>query len=164
MAASPKAAEKKFPLEGGGQVVLPWRATWALSTDTRNAPPGSILFQDADVTKMRGMLMPVNGLPAGSSEQAKLRTVTLRMADELAKQPNSEVVKEPVSFEGPNAHGHYVSGVDLAPKPNEYKFIYSGFVGVGERPFMFNILWNDDGEASAKAMLASLKGMRVEAN
>jgi hypothetical protein len=101
-------------------------------------------------------------LPPGSSEQGKLRAVTLRMAGELAKQPNSEVSKEPTSFEGATAHGHYVTGVDHAPKPDEYKFIYSGFVGTGDQPFMFNIVWNDGGEASAKAMLESVKGLRIE--
>jgi hypothetical protein len=163
MAADPAAAEKQFPLEEGGQVVLKWRPNWSVSSDATKSPPGSISFQDTDVTKMRGLLIPVTGLPAGSSDHAKLHDVTVRMAGELAKQPNAELLDDLVSFEGASAHGYYVTGLDHQPKPNEYKFIYSGFVGVGEMPFMFNILWNDNGKASAKAMLESLKDMRIDA-
>jgi hypothetical protein len=160
----PAAAERKFPLEDGGQVVLQWHEGWSVTAPPPNSPPGSVAFQQADGTKMRAVLIPMIGMREGTSEHANLRVVTLRMASELAKQPNSEVSKEPVSFEGPYAHGHYVTGIDRQPKPNEYSFIHSGFVGVGKESFMFNVVWNEGGDASAKALLEAVKGMRVEAN
>ena len=54
-----------------------------------------------------------------------------------------------------------LSGV-LEYEPGEFTFIYAGPLSIDKRAYIFQILWNAGGEASASNALAALKSVRIQ--
>jgi hypothetical protein len=160
-ADQPSSAEKRFALPAGETLVIKWTAGWADIAAPAGAPAGTVTFSGPDPSKMRVMLVPMPADPNFTGDAGNLRILARNMARELEKS-GGVVDPEQKALEGTNVRGFYVKGVDRNPKPGEFTFIYAGPLAIGSRPYVFQVLWNEGGEAAANNALTALKSARIQ--
>jgi hypothetical protein len=154
-------AEKRFALPGGETLVIKWTAGWTDIAPPPGTPAGTVAFSGPDASKMRVVLVPMPANPNFTSDEANLRTLAANMARELEKS-GGEVSHEPLALEGKGVRGLYVKGIDHHSKPGEFSFVYAGPLAIGARPYVFQIVWNEGGEAAANQALAALENIRIQ--
>jgi len=160
-ADKPAPPEKRFALPGGETLVMKWTAGWADIAAPAGSPAGTVTFSGPDPSKMRVMLVPLPPDPNFTGDAGNLRILARNMAREL-ENSGGEVDHEQKPLEGTNVRGFYVKGVDHNPKPGEFTFIYAGPLAIGSRPYVFQVLWNQGGEAAANNALTALKSVRIQ--
>lgn len=74
----------------------------------------------------------------GASQQAVEKTIPIR------------------ELKGSSGKGYYFSATDKAPKPDEFKYLTQGMLGVGDLAVTFTILTNDGQDAVVKEALSML--------
>lgn len=159
-AAAVLAADHKMDT-AAGKLIFNVDANWTL------APEGSQEFEDAavfrvgDGSTMQWLVAPANERGRGMGAGGDVRGLTQELS-EFVKEQGGEISGGLITLEGARAKGYYVKAVDPAPKPGEWKYMYTGWVSVDSHPVMFNIVWNAGGQSSADRALESVKSMRLQ--
>lgn len=149
---------KSYPLQNHGTFELKMPASWKDSVDQpRDGLPPTITFAPKSGADFRVVVTPI--WPARPDVKQptpeELKGLARRFADKMAPQSVEKKlsVKE---LKGSANTAYYFTATDPAPKPDEYKILNQGVMGVGELRVTFTILTNDGQDDIVKAALAML--------
>lgn len=144
-----------------GRLVFNIDANWSLVDDLPEGMEDAAGFRVGDGSTMQWLVAPANehGRAMGSGGDARDLTLELK---EMVEGEGGVVSGGVQAIQGERARGYYIMAVDPAPKPGEWKFMYTGWVIVDSHPVMFNIVWNAGGQSSADRALASVRSMRLQ--
>jgi hypothetical protein len=164
LSANTLAADLKIQLPAGGAVVLPLPDDW--NAQTRQTLPGQpdtaqIAPKDPhDMTMLVTVLVAPKGEdfhPTAEDVRASVQRA-LRSIQPTAVEQNIPVVD--MGMRG--APGYYFFATDKHPKPDEYKYLTQGQVGLGDAVMLFTILTNGDPHALSDRALGVVKALRRE--
>jgi len=98
-------------------------------------------------------------------QEEKIRDGDLRaLANDLRREiesRGSDASEELLKIEGSDVSGYYIKGVDPKAGANDYKFMYIGYVVVGDSfPVEFSVMWMRGGDSAANRALSAVRGMR----
>jgi hypothetical protein len=144
-----------------GRLVLNIDVNWTLVEDLPEGMEGVTMFRVGDGSTMQWLIAPANERGIGQGASGDVRDLTLTLKEEIESQ-GGEVVGGLQSIQTDRVRGYYIKGVDPSPGPDEWKFVYTGWVAVDAHPVMFNIVWDPGGQSSADRALASVRSMRLE--
>ncbi len=166
--AAAVAADKRISLPTGDTLTISgWRDGWVVGIAPDDSPAGSVVFHAADPTKWRAMLAPMPANPALTGDVGNLRIYVRNMARAL-ENGGLVVEHEQKAIDPSGVRGFYVKAHDPNPalhaksKEEMYQDGYTGALTVGSKPYLFEIAWNQGGEAEANAVLGLMKAMRMQ--
>jgi hypothetical protein len=144
-----------------GRLVLNIDVNWSLVDNMPEGMEGAVGFRVGDGSTMQWVFTPANEHGVGMGAGADMRELTMELKEML--EGEGGIISDGLqSIQTDRVRGFYVRAVDPAPRPGEWKFMYTGWVAVDSHPVMFNIVWNQGGQSSADRALASVRTMRLE--
>lgn len=154
--ADVKTTERQVSLGASGSIVLLAPESW---DDTTVKGPGpTIRFRPKSGPKSGPPFeVLVTVLPAVGQkfDAQKLRGIAEQMTAGAQDQAVEEKL-ELLEFKGQTGTGYYFSATDRAPKPDEFKYLSSGILPVGDRLMTFTLLSNENRDELLKATLGVL--------
>ena len=157
--AAPTAKSSKTLVVGDVSVVLDWSPGWEVDTNTAALPPSSAAFRPADATKMQALLSTGPMRDEIRTDEG-VHTLVSDMALHLEEQSVEKKI-EVQRVAGKSAQGYYACATDRAPKAGEYKFLCQGLLKIGEKPFVFTLLYNDSGKSEADKVIAAMASLAL---
>jgi hypothetical protein len=113
---------------------------------------------------MRWLFVPTANSRGKKISESALRTQTNDLRREIQSQ-GGEASEDLLEIKGGQVSGYYIKGIDSDAGSDEWEFVYTGFVLVGETlPVMFNIVWDKGAEGAANRALSAVRGMRLAKN
>jgi len=143
-----------------GTLIVPVDSNWVELKELPQGLEDAVGFRIGDGSLMQWLFVPGNQAPAGSGASGNLRILTMQLRRMLEEQ-NAEMGDDLLTLSGGSVKGYYVRATDPNPKSGEWKYTYAGWIAVGEFPVMFNIVWNQGGQAAADRALAAVKNLRL---
>lgn len=173
LAATAAAADKRIPLPAGEAMIIGWNPAWAVAGLDDSDPAGTVRFNGGNRELWEVTIAPLPPHPSLTGDTGNLRIYVRSMARALE---NGGVTVDPEqrTLEGGNAKGFYVKAHDIKassrqrpnakskPKQPNYSNGYIGAISVGDRPYLFEVLWNSGGEKTAEAALAAMRTVRIQ--
>ena len=144
-----------------GKLVFNIDANWSLVDDLPEDMEDAAGFRVGDGSTMQWLVAPANEHGRGMGSGGDARELTLELK-EMVEGDGGIVSGGVQTIQGERARGYYIMATDPAPRPGEWKFMYTGWVIVDSHPVMFNIVWNAGGQTSADRALASARSMRLQ--
>jgi len=169
LATMATAADKRFKMEGGDTLSINGGADWVAGATPPGSPFGTIIIHGVDKSLWRLALAPLPPHPTLTGDTGNLRIYVRNMSRGM-ENGGVQVEAEQQSLEGSSARGFYFKGHDSRPKTKAqikstggaYTDTYTGALSINSRAYIFEVVWNQGGEAAAKAALASLKSVRIQ--
>jgi hypothetical protein len=163
--ASPTFAGAKrvqeFPMGAHGSIYIEIDDGW-VDSSSRGGPIPTLRYETKAQGRMKFMVTPiptVDGKPAATDEVRSF----VESAAEEARAQSVEKTLSLMPMKGAETKGFRFEATDRSPKPGEYRFIHQGAVAAGPFFVTFTILYNEPGEAEARAALSSIQNLRVGA-
>jgi hypothetical protein len=161
VAAAGAKRVQEFPMGPHGSIYIEIDDEW-VDSSSRGGPIPTLRYETKAQGRMKFMVTPiptVDGKPAASEE---VRSFVEGAAEETRAQ-SVEKTLSLVPMKGAETKGFRFQATDRSPKPGEYRFIHQGAVAAGPFFVTFTILYNEQGEAEARAALSSIQNLRVGA-
>jgi hypothetical protein len=146
-----------------GTLIVSVDSTWNEVKDFPEDVIDAVGFRVGDGSLMQWLLQPGSGAPAGSGAGGNLRIMAMQLK-RMLEEKTSDISDALLPIGGSGVTGYYVRAVDPDPGPDEWKYMYTGYVAVNDVPIMFNIVWNQGGQAAADRALAAVKTLRLTKN
>ena len=153
------AAPRRFPLPAHGVFEIAVPADWQETVDRPDDDtPPTIRFHQRTGRPFEMLITPVWNVDARATQidSAEVR----RRVTERAQQLSSQAVEKSIEIhelKGVTGVGYWFMATDRAPKPDEYKYVTQGLMGVGSLAVTFTILTSDGQEGIAQAGIAAMK-------
>jgi hypothetical protein len=163
------AADKRFKLEGGDTLSINAGADWVVGDILPDSPFGTLIIHGADKSLWRLTLAPLPPHPTLTGDTGNLR-IYVRNMSRAMDNGGVQVDEEQRPLDGTNARGFYFKARDSRPKTKaqikstggQYTDTYTGALSISSRAYLFEVVWNQGGEAAANAALAALKTVRIQ--
>ena len=169
MASSAGAADKRVPMDTGNTFVINWGADWEVGSSLPKAPPGTVTIHGPDSKLWRLTFAPLPLHPTLTGDTGNLRIYVRTLARGL-ENGGAEVDSEHKEIAGGQCRGFYFGVRDLRKKTKAqieqiggaYTHGWTGALSLSSRAYLFEAVWNEGGEAAAKAALAAVKTARIQ--
>lgn len=158
------AGERRYALAEHGFLVLQVPNDWKDAVGRANAmTPPTIAFGVESGEPFRVLVTPAWPMDAATKPPTseEMRKAVLS-AIEGAKGQAVEKNLQPAALKGPKASGWFFAATDRAPKPDEFKYIVQGMLGLDELRIGFTVLTNDGRRAVPGEALEMLRGASLE--
>lgn len=157
-AGAEDATARTYPLPKQGSFELKVPVSWK---DTLRQPPNdlppTLTFSPNSGAAFQVLITPIwkvnQDMQMPGPEEMK--SSVERAADGASQQAVEKTI--PIrELKGSSGKGYYFSATDKAPKPDEFKYLTQGMLGVGDLAVTFTILTNDGQDAVVKEALSML--------
>jgi hypothetical protein len=149
------ATDAQVSVTGWGVLVLPVPSGWQQSQK-----PGKVPTLVLAPANGKGFLVQVSPLRSADGYMPDASATSLRgIVSQEADSAKSQAVEKELpirEIHSGSVHGSYFTATDRAPKPDEFKYMTQGAIGVQGLPVVFTILYNGDPRVSAEPALRML--------
>lgn len=163
------AADKRIPMDTGDSFVIQWGADWEVGAPLPKAPQGTVTIHGPDSKLWRMTFAPLPLHPTLTGDTGNLRIYVRTLARGL-ENGGAQVDSEHKEIAGAQCRGFYFGVHDSRKKTRTqieqiggvYTDGWTGALSLSSRAYLFEVVWNEGGEAAAKAALAAVKTARIQ--